>query len=576
MVFDDKYFTVTDTSSYFTLAEEEKRNQPPAIYQNVTLGESFHPQKTPLQGVDAAIRHGLPSVMITLMEPNMARGDQALPSQIERFSKLQQNAVGELMYINKTNFVLHAPIVDIMGLGGKEGQQQAISGQQRAEHFNILKSSIEQADNIAKAAGLENPVISLHTTNGPAAVKTVFDSGFRDNDGKPILGERNSVVNKDTGQIMPVDTRFERLPKGMGEGASLLYEEVQNTMDKNGNVMFKITPEKSIAMQNRTALSEHYKNLADAQIRLKQLRETGNYPEGTKIADDIKLTILSETRAIQRIEATFGAGEENRRQFVSLTDYSNDIVPDQVAKLAMTAFKTDTKPVLAFENEPGWQLGSDPELLTGWVDKSRKKFAEMLEKDEKLSREDAKKKSEELIGITFDTGHLNTLKQQIKPGTDRKYTNEDLQELATTLAKKGVKAVHLADNMGEFGVDSHMMIGRGDVQMDEFMKILKENGFKGTMQFEAFAQEGEFDKAFQSLSNVMGLGSPIYSTYASPTSRDIGLDFSTPYSMRNVNYGHNLSQMHWSSWGGPFAGLQSTFGAGGGKPKDEFTETPTE
>jgi len=49
-----------------------------------------------------------------------------------------------------------------------------------------------------------------------------------------------------------------------------------------------------------------------------------------------------------------------------------------------------------------------------------------------------------------------------------------------------------------------------------------------------------------------------------------------PYSLRNVNYGHQIPSLHFSQWGGPFAGLPSTFGAGQGERKDQFSGTPTE
>lgn len=583
MVFDDKYFTSTDTSTYFTLVDQEKM-KPSDLYSSVVLGESFHPSKTPLQGVNEAINHGLPSVMITMSEANLqARGDQALASGMDKLSKVQQNAIGELINVNKTNFVMHAPVVDIMGLGGAEHQRSVISGQTRQEHFEMLKASVAQTDNIAKKADIKNPVICFHASNmGASGVP--FDSGLRDENQKPIYGVRAWMVNQDTGELLPADTQFLRLPVGSYREKG--YTEIKDTYDeKQGTAIFAITPKLSIDSQNNTALNTLQKEVGDLIIKRKQLEDMKKAEASSSVLaqidagiKDMTTTIGMNERRIQHLVSRFGQ-PDSFRQFVSIEDFSNSIVPEQVAKLALAAFKSDTQPVLALENEPGWQFGGDPEKVANWVDLSREKFTEMLMKEEHMSKDEAKRKSEELIGITFDTGHLNTLKQQINPNplTGKKWTNEELQEQVKMLSKKGVKTVHLADNMGEFGVDSHLIIGRGDTQIDEFMKILRENGFKGTAQIEAFTGEFGTESKMPAFTNIMGLGAPLYTMYGSPSARDVGLDFSSPYSMRNINYSHQIPALHWSTWGGPFAGLQSTFGAGGGQQqKDQFTETPTE
>ena len=136
------------------------------------------------------------------------------------------------------------------------------------------------------------------------------------------------------------------------------------------------------------------------------------------------------------------------------------------------------------------------------------------------STEDAKKKANELIGFTLDTGHLNTMKQW---GWDKKKLLEMTRKMAPH-----TKHVHIADNIGKFGEDSHILIGRGDTPISEMMEILKENGFKGSPAFEAFTTEGGV--AVPTWANVEAINSPFYQTGASPSVPEISGDMSSPYS----------------------------------------------
>ena len=164
-------------------------------------------------------------------------------------------------------------------------------------------------------------------------------------------------------------------------------------------------------------------------------------------------------------------------------------------------------------------------------------------------------------------------------GSPRKNGNTDslIKEVLRGAEEAGAstKLVHIADNIGEFGQDTHLMIGRGNTNNEEYLKILKENGFKGQAQFEAFTTESEFDKLGPK-ANLMGMGAAMYSSTPTPTFTQVGMEMQAPYALRNASYGHQLPALHFSQWGGPFAGLQSTFGAGGGQKKDQFSGTPTE
>ncbi|MBN1924050.1 MAG: sugar phosphate isomerase/epimerase [Nanoarchaeota archaeon] len=571
MVFDDKYFTSVDTSSYFTVSEKEK------IYDaasGIQLGESFSPANTPLQGAQLAANHGLPTFMISAWEPaGGEKGGGGHGTAVDRISQLQEKAIGEVIAVNNMNFAMHAPIVDIMGLDSRQ-QGGVLSSEKKRENLNLLKFNIDQADRIADTAKLKNTPVNIHTTNGIGSVGHKFDSGYRTKEGEVVWGTHNAMVDRDSGRFFPIDSKFQYM--NINEGNSFGYNKVDGTETSDGVMaLYEITPEKAIIMQNNTALNEERKKIADAQIRIKQLQDAKTDPSDP-VFEDLNTTIRTAQAQISHLEApAYGTGTM-KNQFVSVVDYSNVVVPKQIAELAMHSLKkTKTNPVIAVENEPGFQLGSNPTILVDWVDRARKEFSNRLVKDEGYDRSSAEDKAKELIGLTLDTGHLNTLKSQINPDTNKPWTDEELKKMAEKMAKTGAKLVHIADNIGELGQDTHLMIGRGNVQNAEFLKILKENGFKGQAQFEAFTQETAFDK-LGAQANLMGLGAPMYSSTPAPRFTEVGSDFSSSYSLRNANYGHMMSPLHWSQWGGPFAGLQSTFGAGGGQQKDQFSGTPTE
>ncbi len=563
--FDDQYFTSVDTASYFTA------NGDKSLYnalQGLYIGESSNPAISPIEATNLAINHGLTTLMLPLWAPADNK-NQKMATSIDMFSEQQQRAIGELLSVNKMNLTIHAPIVDMLGVSDSKGNLR-IDASERSKNINVLKVALKQTDNIAKNAGLKNIPFCIHTTNGVGSVEEKFDSGFRTKDGKVVYGTKGLMVDINTGQIMPADSKFQFM--NINEANQRGYKKVNGTETADGTMaLFEIPPKTHIEMQNNTALNENYKKLADATARMNELIASG-VSENDPIVRTLKTTINTIKAEIQHLESPYFGTGKLKRQFVDIRDYSNKVVPEQLAELAMESLEnTETHPVIAVENEPQWQLGSNPNLLMEWIDKGRERFAQkLIEKG--WDPQKAKKKAEEMIGITLDTGHLNTLKAQIGPD-GKPYTDKDLKEMVERMAKKGVKLVHIADNMGELGKDSHILIGRGNAKIDEYLEILKKNGFKGQAQFEAFEKEMEIEK-MATMWNLMGANVPVYSTRPSPRFADIELNPSYMYTMRNTNYGHTLPQLHFGMWGGPFAGLRSTFGAA--PSRDKFSGAPTE
>ena len=559
MAFDSKYFTGTDSSSYFTENSNLYKSS-----QGLTIGDESGMGNSPLSSTTKAIQHGFQTLMILMNQPGAGRGAEGI-GNVDRISQQQLDATAEMLRLNKMNFITHGPIIDLLGFGGEENKESVISAEKRDENARIFEKVIENTDKMAQKADLKNTPLTIHASNAIGPQGDFFDSGYKTKDGKVIYGQTGSMIKKDTGQLVPMQSSFKWLP--ITDSYKNSYELKEGT-EENGYALFEITPKKHFEMANATALDEVDKKISDIDIKLQQLREI--HQENSPGFHN--LGVERRTLESDRFHLTSGkiGGMEGENVFVTATDYMNEMMPNQITRLAMASYKTKSQPVLAIENMPMHQFGK-PEEVIKIVEESRKKFAKELEDKEGLDYDQARETANKLIGSTMDIGHLNTLKAKINPDTNKYWTDEDLKKEAEKMAKAGIKLVHIADNIGEFGKDSHLMLGRGNAKIDEMLDILKENGFKGQAAIESYEGEGEFDKVW-ARNNIRVLGS-MYESGRGPSIMDV--DLSAPYSSRSSNYGHKVSDLHWSQWGGPFAGMHTTFGGGGGDKRDGFSGTPT-
>lgn len=560
MAFDSKYFTGNDSSSYFTENSNMYKSS-----QGLTIGEELGMGNSPLSSTTKAIQHGFQTLMIGFGSAGGGRGNEGI-GNIDRISQGQLDATAEMLRLNKMNFISHAPFdLDLMGISGGDGKAQEISAEKREENLRIFEKVIANTDSMAKKADLKNIPLTIHPVNSIGSQNELFDSGYKDNDGNIIYGRTGTMIKKDTGQLAPMQSSFKWLP--VTDSYKRSYDMKKDT-EINGFALFEITPEKHLEMANNTALSEIDTKIAEIDIKMNQL-EAMNMKNSAGY-EDLKTTRNTYESDKFHLTSPKMGGEGGNNLFISATKYANEIIPEQINRLAMASYKTTSQPVLALENLPVHQFGSPKDVIT-LVQESRKKFAENLEKNEGLDYDEANKKANELIGLTFDIGHLNTFKSKINPETNKFWNDDDLKKEAEKMAKSGLKLVHIADNIGEFGRDSHLMLGRGNAKIDEMLDILKENGFKGQAAIESYEGEGDFDKVW-ARNNMRALGS-MYQSGRGPSVLDV--DMSSQYSSRSSNYGHKVSDLHWSQWGGPFAGMHTTFGGGGGDKRDGFSGTPT-
>ena len=183
---------------------------------------------------------------------------------------------------------------------------------------------------------------------------------------------------------------------------------------------------------------------------------------------------------------------------------------ETIARAAIFAYdkeklkKLERPLFVAPENLFDTSYGSDPRELRKVIETSREKMAEKLVEDtaRHLSKEQAKKIAEEHIKATFDIGHLNTWRKYFT-GNDEEFKKWVLKEVEDLQKREIIGHVHLSDNFGYY--DEHVSPGFGNAPVAEFVKKLKEFGYKGTMLVEPGHQDA---RAWTEA--MRNLHSPIY------------------------------------------------------------------
>jgi hypothetical protein len=158
--------------------------------------------------------------------------------------------------------------------------------------------------------------------------------------------------------------------------------------------------------------------------------------------------------------------------YQKVEDFAMDKSATTFANVAMHSYEKYGKkdfskaPIVSIENLYSGMAYSKPEEFQRLIKNSRDKFKEQLIKKDKISDKKAEKIANQIIGVTWDVGHLNMLRKQ-------GFEEKDLVE-ATKLIGKDVKHVHLTDNFG-YG-DSHLAPGMGNVPFKQHLEELEKAG----------------------------------------------------------------------------------------------------
>ncbi len=258
--------------------------------------------------------------------------------------------------------------------------------------------------------------------------------------------------------------------------------------------------------------------------------------------------------------------EISPKMFMPLNDFIIDKSSQTFANVAETAYNKfgKTAPMLNIENPPAGGGLSKAEDLKDLIEESRKKLAENLRKNKGIGKSEAKRISEQMIGATWDVGHINMLR---KSG----YTEEDIIK-QTEIIAPFVKHVHLSDN---FGFEhTELPMGMGNVPIKEMMEKLGEKGFEGKKIIEAgnwwqhFSEKGG-GNPFKP--TIQAFDSPAYAMKAGPS-------WNTTSGLGTYYSGHGTVNpaIHHSVFQAGFTTLPAELGGPTGGDQSRFSGTPNQ
>ena len=235
--------------------------------------------------------------------------------------------------------------------------------------------------------------------------------------------------------------------------------------------------------------------------------------------------------------------------FTPLKDFAVDKASKTFSNIAFQAYDKykDTAPVISIENPPaGMGLNRSEEIKT-LIQESRDKFQQRLIKEKGLSKEQAEKQAEKLIGATWDVGHINMIR---KFGYGKAQLLEEAKKIAPF-----VKHVHLSDN---FGMEhTELPMGMGNVPKEQFEFFAKNvKGYKDKVK--KIVETGQWYQHFKTspfAETLRSFGSPIYGMKMAPYWSQ------TPIGGGGYFAGHGMNpDVHHSIYGAGFSTLPVELG----------------
>ncbi len=266
-----------------------------------------------------------------------------------------------------------------------------------------------------------------------------------------------------------------------------------------------------------------------------------------------------------------------------LEDFAIDKGSETFSSVALHAYKNakvhERAPgIISIENPPAGMSGlTRADEIAKLIEASRKKFVEKATKSEEegganISLKEAEKVSKQIIGATWDVGHINSIR---KWG----YTQKDVIGEAKTISPY-VKHMHIADNLGF--EDAELPIGMGNVPIDAILdskEAWTENFRKAKKAVETgdwFSRQGGMGMTYTPVrESLSGLTSPVYS---------MGTGQSAYWNQAVNSYGAYWGgigdinpQLHHSIYGAGFGGLPSYLGGEiPGRQNSSFSGAPLE
>jgi sugar phosphate isomerase/epimerase len=238
---------------------------------------------------------------------------------------------------------------------------------------------------------------------------------------------------------------------------------------------------------------------------------------------------------------------ETPQTLTPLRPWAVDKAATTFANVAFDAYKKfkNTAPIISIENPPVGTGLSRAEDLRDIVDDARKKFAKKAQEKLHLSKSEADRQAEKLLGVTWDVGHINMLRGR---GFKEKHIVEETKKIAEL-----VKHVHLSDN---FGLEhTELPMGMGNVPTKKHMELID----KYNKQAKKIVETGGWFEHFKTTpmkETLEAFGSPVYGMDQGPYWNQIA-NASGGYS---AGFGSINPQIHHSIYGAGFANIPVELG----------------
>ena len=573
------------------------------------IGMAIDPRTANQLGeVNAKINPGVRTVEV---QGTFANVFESVPEQ-------HLDEIRRLMKLTGVKPTMHGPMLDASGVG-----EQGYTEENRFGVEKQMESAVIRAKKLDPEGNIP---VTFHSTAQLQDFNPKIVVGRKD--GKPIFEEQGVfIVNEDTGQMQLIkpEKRYltetekfsgkavkfdsqkeidrinqeqwtqnlsnlnyytnlgENVLKGIQEE---LPEDLYKQVGKVDLETIKNEEDRKQLEQIQRALVHGHNYLRDSYRMMKRLFDTAwsnikNEEDRKKLEEyakwaapkiekrDIDVFNIDRVDELRHVVdkgfRALSSLNETPAIFKPLSEFALNKSAETFSNVAMSSYNKfkDKAPIISIENPPAGGGFSRAEEITNLVDKGRELFAEKLSK-QGVSKSEAKKIAEKMIGVTWDVGHINMLRK-------KGYSEKDIIE-QTKLIAPYVKHAHLSDN---FGLDhTELPMGMGNVPFKPMMEELKKAGFKGEHIIEAgnwwqyLAQQGGGTPFWPS---IEAFNSPVYAMAYGPTWGQAG-----KYGMYYSGYGPVNPPMHHQLYGASFVNLPVELGGEIPGDKGRFAGTPNQ
>ena len=531
------------------------------------LGASVTPMGSQLVTTNTAINWGLQN-----LEVNLGTGiNYQQAGHLSQLGKIERDELIRLAKMNKVNLSIHAPLLSPEGLQGN-----ALSEAARIKAVQEFENTIDFADQVGRQTGRQHVPITIHSSSAPI--------------GNPMPKEMMYAVNRENGQVVPIEKRVVAYPEDYFKRFGL-KENVDYSPVKEKPGYFYLYPQGELKMIGKKQLEEMKYNEAHSDYWLDYYKEQmmavglninpqANPQEILKEAKRVGafeaaqnyLSVLNQKKSFEAQMQDMKKKYEKDGQiqmYVPSEDFVKEKMKKTFVELGMKAYSKPSKPMIVIENfYPEFTL-SDPTKLASSIKEIRQELANKLVKEKGISKSQAVKESQNLIGMNVDIGHLNLWKKYKNPKTGRQYTNKEIIDWVKEVYPY-IKHVHLTDNFGD--MDSHMPVGWGNAPVNEMVDVLRKKGWKGRAILETFGAVQYGGGGFGVAQSVYHMGIPLVPGGPGWEMAE-GSYFQAGYSFTT---GPILPDINFQTYGVGFSGLPYATGAqiGGQKPGEKFSGAP--